>query len=57
MPGFLIRKLKDEYGENSKIPYKVANKLGAMRGNKITKKGREMEKKHNAKMGKLSDLA
>lgn len=46
MPKFLERKLKAEYGENSKIPYMVMNKLGAMRGNKETEKGREMERKH-----------
>lgn len=62
MPAFLEAKLKKEYGENSKIPYKVMNKLGAMRGNKETAKGKRMEKKHNAKlqhgkMRKLSDLA
>ncbi len=56
MPKFLEDKLKAEYGSNSKIPYMVMNKIGAMRGNKITPKGRSMEKKHNAKMIKLSSL-
>lgn len=46
MPKFLEKKLKKEYGAKSKIPYKVMNKLGAMRGNKETAKGRAMEKKH-----------
>lgn len=46
MPAFLERKLKREYGENSNIPYKVMNKLGYMRGNKVTKKGKYAEKKH-----------
>jgi hypothetical protein len=50
VPKFLEKKLKAEYGQNSKIPYMVMNKLGAMHGNKETAKGREMEKKHNAKM-------
>lgn len=50
MPKFLEKKLKAEYGQNSKIPYMVMNKLGAMHGNKETAKGRAMEKKHNAKM-------
>ena len=46
MPDFLERKLKAEYGADSKIPYAVMNKLGAMRGSKITPKGRAMEAKH-----------
>jgi hypothetical protein len=50
MPEFLEKKLKSEYGQNSKIPYMVMNKLGAMRGNKITSKGREMERKHTHDM-------
>jgi hypothetical protein len=48
MPDFLERKLKAEYGANSAIPYKVMNKIGALRGNKITPKGRAMERKHEA---------
>jgi len=50
MPAFLESKLKSEYGQNSAIPYKVMNSIGAMRGNKITAKGRSMQRKHNAKM-------
>jgi hypothetical protein len=46
MPDFLERKLRAEYGTDSAIPYKVMNKLGALRGNKITPKGRAMERKH-----------
>lgn len=46
MPRFLEQKLKKEYGEKSNIPYKVMNKLGYMKGNKETKKGRVAEKKH-----------
>jgi len=46
MPVFLEDKLKREYGENSKIPFAVMNKIGAMHGNKETSKGREMEAKH-----------
>lgn len=49
MPKFLEDKLKQEYGANSSIPYKVMNSIGAMRGNKETAKGREMEKKHAEK--------
>lgn len=50
MPRFLENKLKAEYGQNSKIPYMVMNKLGAMRGNKETAKGRAMQAKHNRDM-------
>lgn len=46
MPEFLEKKLKKEYGKNSKIPYKIMNKLGVMKGNKETKKGKQEEKKH-----------
>lgn len=46
MPAFLEKKLKSEYGQNSAVPYKVMNKLGAMRGNKETAKGKAMAKKH-----------
>lgn len=46
MPKFLEDKLKAEYGQNSKIPYMVMNKIGAMHGNKETAKGREMDAKH-----------
>lgn len=62
MPAFLEAKLKKEYGADSKVPYKIMNKIGAMRGNKETAKGKRMEKKHRAKahsegMKSLSDLA
>jgi hypothetical protein len=65
MPAFLEAKLKREYGKDSKIPYKVMNSIGAMRGNKETAKGKRMEKKHRAHtrtkmhagMVPLSDLA
>jgi hypothetical protein len=50
MPKFLEDKLKKEYGAKSKIPYMAMNKMGAMHGNKITKKGEAMEKKHEAKV-------
>ncbi len=46
MPKFLENKLKKEYGAKSKVPYMVMNKLGAMKGNKETAKGKAMEKKH-----------
>lgn len=50
MPKFLERKLKQEYGEGSAIPYKIMNKMGAMRGSKETAKGRAMERKHQRHM-------
>jgi hypothetical protein len=56
MPKFLENKLKREYPGDPAAPYKIMNKLGAMRGSKITKKGQEMERKHDAKMGKRSKL-
>jgi len=56
MPAFLEAKLKKEYPNNPHAVYGTLNSIGAMRGNKITKKGRAMERKHNAKMGKLSDM-
>jgi len=46
MPKFLEIKLKKEYGAKSDIPYKIMNRLGYMKGNKETKKGRVAEKKH-----------
>ena len=50
MPKFLENKLKKEYGAKSKVPYMVMNKMGAMKGNKETAKGRAMEAKHNKDM-------
>ena len=50
MPKFLEDKLKKEYGADSKIPYKVMNSIGAMKGNKETKKGETMDMKHKLKM-------
>jgi hypothetical protein len=50
MPKFLEAKLKRRYGANSAVPYKIMNSIGAMRGNKITAKGREMERKHRRDM-------
>ena len=58
MPAFLEAKLKREYGDNPRAIYGTMNKIGAMRGNKITKKGRAMQRKHDRKMsGKLSEMA
>jgi len=51
MPKFLEDKLKQEYGDDSDIPYKVMNARGFMKGNKETAKGRAAEAKHSAKIG------
>jgi len=56
VPAFLENKLKAEYGQNSKIPYAVMNKLGAIHGNKETAKGRAMQAKHNRDMGKKRNI-
>jgi hypothetical protein len=48
MPQFLETKLKQQYGADSAVPYKVMNAIGAMHGNQETAKGREMERKHEA---------
>lgn len=50
MPDFLEKKLKAEYGNNPHAIYGTLNKIGAMRGNKETKLGKEMEAKHMKKM-------
>ena len=50
MPAFLEKKLKSEYGNNPHAIYGTMNKIGAMHGNKVTAKGLEMQRKHNAKM-------
>lgn len=54
MPRFLEEKLKAEYRAKGKkgkaldhAVYGTMNSIGAMRGNKITKKGERMEAKHN----------
>lgn len=51
MPKFLEKKLKARYGKDSKIPYKIMNARGFMKGNKITAKGRAADKKHHTKHG------
>ena len=52
MPAFLEKKLKEEYGSNSDIPYKVMNAKGYMHGNKITEKGKELQAKHARDMAR-----
>lgn len=49
MPIFLEKKLKKQYPNNPRAVYGTMNKIGAMRGNKETAKGREMQRKHDAK--------
>lgn len=46
MPKFLEEKLKKQYPNDKAAPYKIMNKMGAMKGNKITPKGKAMEAKH-----------
>lgn len=46
MPAFLEKRLKAEYGQNSDIPFKVANSLQLMRGARETAKGRALDRKH-----------
>lgn len=52
MPKFLEDKLKAEYGNNPHAIYGTMNKIGAMKGNKETAKGRAMTAKHERDMGK-----
>ena len=54
MPKFLEEKLRKEYGDNPRAIYGTMNKIGAMRGNKETAKGRRMEAKHNQKLSSLA---
>jgi hypothetical protein len=55
MPVFLEKKLKKEYPGNPRAVYGTLNKIGAMRGSKVTRKGLQMEKKHqqDLKAGRL----
>ena len=48
MPKFLEKRLRAEYGDNPHAIYGTMNKIGAMKGNKETPKGRAMEAKHDA---------
>lgn len=64
MPAFLEAKLRKSAaaaGKTGKAAdryiYGAMNNMGAMRGSKETAKGKRMEKKHQAKMRKLSALA
>ncbi len=44
MPKILEEKLKREYPNNPHAVYGTMNKIGVMRGNKETKKGKVIEK-------------
>lgn len=52
MPKFLEKKLKEEYGKDSDIPYKVMNAKGYMHGNKTTAKGEALQEKHDRDMAR-----
>lgn len=52
VPDFLESKLRSEYGDNDSAVYGTMNNIGAMHGNKITAKGRAMERKHDSKIPK-----
>ncbi len=54
MPKFLEQKLKKEYPNDPSAPFKVMNSIGVMKGNKETPKGKDMERKHEAKSKALS---
>ena len=47
MPKSLENKLKKEYPNNPSAVYGTMNKLGLMKGNKETAKGRALDKKKN----------
>ena len=53
MPAFLEAKLKKEYPNNPRAVWGTMNKIGAVKGNKITAKGRAMEKKHQRHLKEL----
>ena len=44
MPNLLEKKLKIEYGSDNHAVFGTMNKIGAMRGNKVTPKGRAIQK-------------
>lgn len=49
MPKFLEERLKQKYGADSDVPYKIMNKLGFMHGSKETAKGKAAQIKHQKK--------
>lgn len=54
MPIFLEKKLKQEYGNNPHAIYGTLNKIGALKGNRETPKGKAMQRKHERDMRKSS---
>ena len=52
-PKFLEQKLDKEYPNEPTAKYKIMNSLGMMKGNKETAKGRDAERKHQAKLKAL----
>ena len=46
MPKALEAKLRQEYGDHDRAVYGTLNRIGMMRGNKETAKGRAYDKKH-----------
>ena len=49
MPQFLEDKLKKQYPDNPGAVYGTMNKLGYMKGNKETAKGKAAQAKHDRK--------
>lgn len=47
MPEFLKKKLEREYPKNPGTVYGTLNRLGMMRGNRETAKGRAAQRKHD----------
>ena len=56
MPKFLEDKLKAEYPNDKAAPFKIMNKLGYMKGNKITAKGVEADNKHKKKLSMAQEF-
>lgn len=56
MPAFLEAKLKRQYPNNPGAVYGTMNAIGAMHGNKITPKGRAMERKHSRDMKRKTSI-
>lgn len=54
MPRFLENKLKREYPGNPGAVYGTLNKLGYMKGNKETAKGRKVEREYDKKKRTLA---
>ncbi len=53
LPEFLERKLDKEYPNEPTAKYKIMNKLGYMKGNKETKKGKKVEAKHEKQLAAI----